>query len=197
VAGTAPLARVLDYLVFRSQECRAPQASTRELTEMLQLNVQEALGRELPAGLQLELECPVYADARLAPHEWIEARDGSLLKMDAIDHGDDHFLPGPCDSAWDVAGAILEWQLAPGRAREFCECYRRRTRDDVAARLSPYLLAYAALRVARADLAALSASPEDKLRLARDRQRCYSVLSRLVDAEGEPPRSWAALEREH
>ena len=28
-------------------------------------------------------------------------------------HGDDHFFPGPTDIAWDLAGTIVEWELAP------------------------------------------------------------------------------------
>jgi hypothetical protein len=175
--------RLLDYLVFRSRECRVGGAPLAELNRMLQVNVQEALGIELPASQLLVLECPVYADGRLAPEKWIASRDGTLVKVDATDHGDDHLLPGPCDSAWDIAGAIIEWQLTPARAQELCDGYRQRTGDPVAARLQPYLLAYAALRVGRTRMAALSASPAERLRLERAGQYYLHALRCLAGAK--------------
>ncbi|HVZ33458.1 MAG TPA: hypothetical protein VG963_13590, partial [Polyangiaceae bacterium] len=153
VTNPRHLHRLLDYLVFRSRHCRAEDAEVMQLQRMLQVNVAEALGCELPSELRLEVEHPVYADARLGAEEWIETAHGELIKVDACDHGDDHFFPGPCDSAWDIAGAILEWQLEDTRARELCVEYRRQTGDDVACRLAPYLLAYTAARLARVDMA--------------------------------------------
>jgi hypothetical protein len=184
VASRDAVGRLLDYLSFRSRECRAENAPLAELNQMLQVNVHEAIGLELPSSQLLVLECPVYADGRLGPEEWIQARAGALMKVDATDHGDDHLLPGPCDSAWDIAGAIIEWQLTPARADEFCDGYRRRTGDDVAARLSPYLLAYAGLRIGRTRLAALSAQPAERLRLNRAEQRYLRALRCLVPAKG-------------
>lgn len=181
VASQRAMPRLLDYLGFRSRECRAGSASLGELNRMLQVNVLEATGVELSASQLLVLECPVYADGRLAPEEWIESRDGTLLKVDATDHGDDHLLPGPCDSAWDIAGAILEWQLAPAQAKELCEGYRRRTGDPVASRLRPYLLAYAALRVGRTRMAGLSAAPAERLRLDRAGQYHLHALRCFAD----------------
>jgi hypothetical protein len=175
------LARVLEYLVFRSATCRAESASLALLELMLRLNVKEALGLELPDDFGLELVRPVYADARLSPHEWIQSRSGELLKVDATDHGDDQFFPGPCDSAWDVAGVVIEWQLDAVEAATFCEQYRRGTRDDVAARLGPYLVAYAAFALARAQLAALRASPAEKPRLEHDGQRYLGALAESVE----------------
>jgi hypothetical protein len=175
------LARVLEYLVFRSATCRAESASVALLELMLRLNVREALGLDLPDDFGLELVRPVYADAQLSPHEWIQSRSGEILKVDATDHGDDQFFPGPCDSAWDVAGVVIEWQLDAVETAEFCEQYRRGTGDDVAARLGPYLVAYAAFALARAQLAGLRASPAEKPRLERDRQRYQLALAESVE----------------
>jgi hypothetical protein len=44
------------------------------------------------------------------PHEWI-ATDRGLVKLDALEHHDDHFYPGPHDIAWDAAGTIVEFGL--------------------------------------------------------------------------------------
>jgi hypothetical protein len=185
VASRGAVERLLDYLSFRTRECRAEGAALAQLNQMLQLNVQEAIGLTLPSRQLLVLECPVYADGRLAPEEWIQSRAGTLMKVDATDHGDDHLLPGPCDSAWDVAGAIIEWQLTPAQAREFCEAYRRRTGDHVAARLQPYLLAYTALRIGRARMAALSAPGPERLRLNRAEQRYLHALRGVAHPNAE------------
>ena len=178
------LQRLLDYLVFRSRECRSGDAPASALQDLLRVNVAEAIGWELPPQIELRVERPVYADARLAPHEWIETLGGELYKVDAIDHSDDHCFPGPCDSAWDIAGAILEWQLTPALASELCEEYRLRTGDAVAARLPPYLLAYASLQVARGRLAALSASPAEQPRVERELRFHTDTLHRLAAANG-------------
>jgi hypothetical protein len=184
LASRQAVARLLDYLVFRGRTCRAEGAAMAKLNEMLHVNVHEAIGLVLPSSQALALEWPVYADGRLGPEEWIQSRAGPLLKVDATDHGDDHLLPGPCDSAWDIAGAIVEWQLTPAQAKEFCDGYRRRTGDHVSARLHPYLLAYASFRVGRTRMAALSASPAERLRLNRAEQHYLLTLRSLAAANG-------------
>lgn len=184
VANPRQLERLLNYLVFRSQACRAEDVCVTTLQYMLRLNVAEAIGWDIPAQIQLHVERPVYADARLASHEWIESADGGLFKVDATDHGDDHSFPGPCDSAWDIAGAILEWRLEPAAARELCAEYRRRTRDDVELRLGPYLLAYAALQVGSAQMAALSSGPSEQPRWACKQHLYTEVLRRLAASHG-------------
>ncbi len=175
-ARSAALERLLEYLAFRAEACAASHAELAPLQEMLRVNVQEALGWELPSSVRLELQHPVYADGRLAAEEWIQLPDGPLMKVDAIDHGDDHQFPGPCDSTWDLAGAAIEWRLTAAELVELCARYQRRTGDDVSSRLAPYLLAYGAFRVAQCHNAALSASPEERVRLE---QRQHGYLAAL------------------
>lgn len=92
----------------------------------------------------------------------------ALLKLDGADHGDDHCYPGPCDTAWDLAGAIIELGLDTARADSFLALYRRRSGDDARARVGPYLVAYVAERVGRLEIAALSADASEKVRLERE-----------------------------
>jgi hypothetical protein len=173
------LERLVEYLAFRSESCRAPEATLLPLEEMARTNIREALGEEAPSCFALEAQRWVYADARLCPHEWVVS-GGTLLKVDAIDHGDDHHFPGPCDAAWDVAGAIVEFDLPRATARVFLEQYRRRTGDAVAARMPPYLIAYAACRVGALQMAELSALGCERERLARDRQWYTDRLRRFL-----------------
>jgi hypothetical protein len=172
------LDRVVEYLAFRSRAFPAVAADAAELDAMMRQNVREALGVDLPEH-SLELRHGVYADARMQPHEWVTSA-GAFLKVDATDHGDDHGFPGPCDSAWDVAGAIVELGLEPARADAFLASYRRRTGDDARARLGPYLVAYVAERLGRLQMAALSTTPEEKVRLERELRRCRARLRVLV-----------------
>ena len=88
------------------------------------------------------------------PHEWIRSEDGRIFKTDATTHGDDHFYPGPCDIAWDVAGAIIEWKLNDASEADFVSRYERLSGDQVRRRLPQYKIAYAAFRAAYARMAA-------------------------------------------
>jgi hypothetical protein len=172
------LEHLVEYLAFRSRAFPADVADTVELDAMMRQNVREAIGIDVPEQ-RLELRHGVYADARMQSHEWVESA-GVILKVDATDHGDDHGFPGPCDSAWDLAGAIVELGLEPARAEAFLARYQRRTGDDARERLGPYLVAYVAERVGRFQMAALSASSEEKVRLERELCRSVERLRVLV-----------------
>ncbi len=107
-----------------------------------------ALLREMArvnAGIEVELpdDAPRSAiDGRMLPQEWIETRSG-YLKADALDHHDDHFLPGSQNIAWDVAGAAVEFGVDALSERL-----------GVTKILDPYLKAYRAFRLGYATLAA-------------------------------------------
>jgi hypothetical protein len=108
----------------------------------------------------------------MMPHEWLELGDGRLLKLDGAAHGDDHFFPGPCDIAWDLAGTIVEWKLTGPEAEYFLEEYRRLSGDDARRRLPPYLRAYVSFRLGWCKMAALaSAGSFDEPLLWRDFER--------------------------
>jgi hypothetical protein len=115
---------------------------------MLDFNVQQEFGQELrldPALLGTTL--PVLVDGRMQPFEWVASTQGELLKTDAISHGDNHFFPGPCDISWDLAGAIVEWDL-PSEASEFLlRRFKQLSGMDVTLSLAAYMLAYCVFRL--------------------------------------------------
>jgi hypothetical protein len=187
--GPGFVERLVEYLAIRSRAFVAPHAQVATIDEMMRQNVREALAIELPAG-RLELRHGVYADARLAPHEWLVCPRG-ILKLDGADHGDDHGYPGPCDTAWDLAGAIIELGLSSERAESFLTLYRRRTGDDARARLRPYLVAYVAERVGRLEMAALSSAGRERSRLDRELAWYRARLSALL---GHPQRRRRGLD---
>lgn len=175
------LARLVSYLAYRHAALPAAHADAAGLEHLLQVNVREALGRELSLTPRLELERPVYADARLAPHEWLRTPDDRLLKLDGIDHADDHLWPGPCDAAWDLAGAVVEWRLE-NEASTLLERYRAATGDDVARRIVPYIIAYSAFRVAHVSFAERSSDERERARLAPEAAYYLSRLRRACEA---------------
>jgi hypothetical protein len=194
VAGT-PVARGMGearlvevtaaYLAHLAQEHRAePTVSDSSLREMIAVNVAEGLrdsqldnlvGR-LPA--EVWADRPVALDGRMLAHEWIRTPIG-YLKVDAMDHHDDHFFPGCQDIAWDLAAATIELGLGREGGDYLVDRYRLLSRDEtIADRIHPYAIAYLAFRLGYASLAAtvLGGTP-DGFRFAAD-TRWYADLLR-------------------
>jgi hypothetical protein len=145
------LARLAEYCAFRVDSFALDLRDLSALQQMAEHNLQE-LGLDLPVELQLKR--PVLADGRMQPHEWLRTREGQLLKTDSGSHGDDHFFPGPADIAWDLAGAIVEWQMNEEQTAAFLERYRQASGDDAKQRIRGFITAYAAFRCAFCMMAA-------------------------------------------
>ena len=181
------LDRLAEYCAFRTTEFRGRDAdrdgACARLGEMLHVNVRELLDIELPAELFVPPEslATVICDGRMQPHEWLRAADGKIVKTDGDTHGDDHFFPGPCDIAWDLAGAMVEWQMPPEAAASFLDRYERLSGDRVRARLPFYLASYAAFRAGYCQMAAQATSAlDERPRLERDGERYAVVLKALI-----------------
>jgi hypothetical protein len=163
------LERIADYCAMRTLEFRDPGGQASQLESMVRFNVAEEFGAELAEAVPaMHLERPVLADGRMLPQEWLRS-GGRLLKTDGASHGDDHFFPGPTDSAWDLAGAIIEWSMTNDAARYMLQRYRQRAGDNPGPRLDSYLLSYAVFRMAYCSMAAFSmrgSEEEPRLRLA-------------------------------
>src|SRR5207237_10820557 len=87
-------------------------------------------------------------DGRLAPHEWRRAAEGRLQKLDSAGHDADHTAIGRQPAAWDVAGALIEWDLDEQRAAMLLGAYYAAGGDQLPPRLLRfYSMAYAAFRL--------------------------------------------------
>jgi len=95
--------------------------------------------------------------------EWVQTVSGRLIKTDGVDHGNNHFFPGPCDIAWDLAGAAVEWQLAPDARQYLVDRFRRLSGTDVTEKLPFYQLAYCVFRLGSCKMAisTVKGSPEE------------------------------------
>jgi hypothetical protein len=147
-----------------------------ELRAMVEVNTREGLGPEwVMAAAYLDGhrtafdEAPCCAiDGRMQAHEWLRTAHG-FVKRDHCDHHADHFLPGPQNIGWDIAGAAIELDIdLPGVALPF------------------YRTAYAAFRLGYAAMAAeaLGDSPDGK-RFTAEMARYAANLRALIASRGE------------
>ncbi len=179
--GETVINRMAEYVAVRAKVCAVSQDAVHihELESMAQFNFQQSTGRELPTDFSLSVRRPVIADAQMMPHTWLKTfKRGSLLKLDCGTHGDNHFFPGPVDIAWDIAGAIVEWEMSDGHRRLFLARYNDLSKEDVSQRLDPYITAYAAFRngYCRMAASAMAHDPAEQARLLRDAERYRCAL---------------------
>ena len=162
------LAHIGNYIA----ECRGTpmtreeaQISRQRLIEMLICNTREALGDQAAESAQFYTEkmqtdelAPTYGDGHLAPHEWICAHanggrdnrtdDNRVLKTDCWGHSWDHTVIGRQSWLWDVAGAIVEWDLDAKSAAPLLSAVSTfRVGAFSSAELRFYFAAYAAFRL--------------------------------------------------
>jgi hypothetical protein len=120
-------------------------------------------------------------DGRMLPHEWLLS-SGRFIKVDALDHAQNHFFPGTQDAGWDLAAAAFEFDLDDGGRRRLIERYVAESRDaDVRSRMPFYDIAYPAFRLGYAVMAAESlGNTADGARFRGIAERCRNWLARLA-----------------
>jgi hypothetical protein len=159
------LERISQYCSYRASEFAGAAPRNSELSRMLEYDVQQEFGEGLKLdGGQLASGREVLTDGRMQPFEWIASQQGQLFKTDAISHGDNHFFPGPCDIAWDIAGAIVEWEMDAEASEFLLRRFRQSSGIDVSATLDIYMLAYCVFRLGFCKMArsTVLGSPEER-----------------------------------
>jgi hypothetical protein len=180
------LQHMAEYCAWRATEFACVDSETAALEATVRSNLACEFGES--EDIELPLVKPCIADGRMQPHEWFCTYEGRWLKLDAATHGDNHFYPGPCDIAWDLAGAIVEWQLDPSAREQFLSHYAQVSGDDASSRIDAYELAYATFRFAWSGMAAGSMrGTEDEARLTRDYLR-YRNIAATMRARLDPTR---------
>jgi hypothetical protein len=100
----------------------------------------------------------VRTDNKLDREEWLCLPGGRVLKADALDHHCAHDLIGCQDVAWDVAGAIVEFDLDQDSASELIRSVEQSAAAPVDRELLDfYRIAYVAFRLGHARLGVKSA----------------------------------------
>ena len=170
------LTHMAEYCAWRAREFAVARTDAAQLEIMTRVNCEREFGTAVD-DLFLPVERPAICDSRMMPHEWLQAENGRWLKLDAAIHGDDHFFPGPCDIAWDLAGVIVEWNLSLAARNFFLAEYRNAGADDPTTRIGVYQVAYATFRMAWSAMAAASVrGTEEEPALLRDYERYRRLL---------------------
>ena len=117
----------------------------------------------------------------MQPYEWIRRPNGELRKVDGAGHDCDHTLIGRQPVAWDIAGAIVEWQLDPRATERLLQAFHLAGGATIDAGTLPfYQAAYLAFRAGQCALAAQMHDPYERERLlaayAAYRQRLVQQL---------------------
>jgi hypothetical protein len=103
-----------------------------------------------------------------------------MLKVDTGTHGDDHFFPGPIDIAWDLAGAIVEWDLSEDAEQLLVAEYDRLSGDNPRKRLPAFVIAYTVFRLAYCKMAQVAG--QDSVETHRW-QKAYKFYSKRLNRE--------------
>lgn len=170
---------IANYCAFRVSEFKTCGIAGNKLQEMTHFNFAQEFRRDLalPVGSFDSLH-PAVIDGRMHPHEWIAPSNGKVQKVDAVAHGDDHFVPGPIDIAWDLAGTVVEWNLDLDAEAFLLSRFRSRSGIDARDRFPYFLLAYAVFRLSYCRMAASATGTQDEqLRL---RQACEFYRRRIT-----------------
>lgn len=177
------LEAIAAYSAFLAENSAEPGVPFGEMVEMVRVNTTEGLGADWGERLgwlaryeTIAADAPACrVDGRMLPHEWLKTPD-RLIKTDGIDHGDDHFLPGSQNIAWDLAGACVEFNLTAAQRTFLLDRYGELTKDrDMARRLPFYLAAYLAFRLGYAAMA------RDSLEGTADGKRFQSLVVKYAD----------------
>jgi hypothetical protein len=82
-----------------------------------------------------------------------------------VSHGDDHFFPGPVDITWDLAGAIVEWDLGIKATEYLLHRFRQYSGRQLQGNIGAFCLAYAIFRMGICRMAIPTSNPDEQCRL--------------------------------
>jgi hypothetical protein len=179
------------YLGFRARALPPDGDSGADPTELRRMAVTNAfeLGGEALAervderlaGLEGFAPIPVRIDGRLHPWEWRRTAR-AIVKTDALDHAAAHDLVGCQDIAWDVAGAIVEFDLPDAAAEALSRAVAEAAaRAILAEMVAACRLCYAAFQGGLWQMTG-EGSPEGAPRTERQVARYRAALHRAAGA---------------
>ncbi|TPM96917.1 hypothetical protein FJ977_18525 [Mesorhizobium sp. B2-1-3A] len=179
------------YLGWRGVHLRtsATGAAPDALASMAVQNCGEALGVTKAAELRHWFDARplrqslrrVQIDGRLHPWEFLYCPDGRLLKTDALDHCRSHDLIGSQGIEWDIAGAVVEYDLSDAELLHLTVCAEAAMNRAVDRELLSYMLpCYLAFQLGLWTMADQAETGEsDRLRPLIERYQ--SRLSRFLE----------------
>lgn len=181
-------AQVLEQLALYIGDAAGPalspaeaSAAVQRLQHMMQENGNEVGETFYDGACEVDglVGVPSAGDGRMTPHEWIWTEEDRLVKTGAHDHSCDHTIIGQQPFLWDVAGAIVEWNLEESQIAAFLDALQKSgvTIEPIA--LDFYIRAYAAFQMGLMLFAAEAASTDEerRLRVAAEEYRRRAKLT--------------------
>jgi hypothetical protein len=178
------LREIARYCAYRVREFQTCDVDTVALERMMETNIDAVFGVPVAGRAKLHVERAIVPDARMQPFEWLVGPDRRLTKTDGHGHGDCTLLPGPTDVCWDLAGAIVEWNMSTAQCDEFLHDYAMLSGDQPRGRLPAFVIAYCAQRLGETFVAACSSELQERERLWIAHERYRDELERML---GTPP----------
>ena len=158
-------------------------AARKRLEGVLYWNTLESPGPTIELSAPIIDSLPSSGDGRLAPYEWRQTPEGTIVKVPRVASTLDHTIVGPQPIAWDVAGAMVEWGLNEATAAPLLA--EVPAIDGEALRF--YRLAYAAFRMGTCAMFAGMSDEAEAARLRRDEAFYREAILRLTLADLPPP----------
>ena len=197
-----PLGEIGRYIGMRARLLPAVSgsgASVAELLRMARRNVSLEFGDAATHALepwerraeQFERRIVrVRTDNKLDRHEWLRTPSGALIKTDALDHHQSHDLIGCQDIAWDAAGALVEFDVAPEQTAGLIGAIEHWSGSEIDRQLlALYRLCYLAFRLGHARLGAtMIGDPAERARIVRRGDRYAAELQLLLESSGAATR---------
>lgn len=182
------LAEYIAYVTGPPLELPEHKAAIERLEEMVYANVTEAFDANTAAQVRFAAEparsfapSVTYGDGRLAPCEWVRTPTGGLVKTDYFGHDTDHTAIGKQSYLWDVAGALVEWELQTQERARLLEAFARQGMMVDSAVLRFFEIAYRSFRLGQTSLCLeLESCPQERSRLELDRDRHHGALAALL-----------------
>ncbi|MFN3892236.1 MAG: hypothetical protein ACK4MV_17725 [Beijerinckiaceae bacterium] len=192
--------RLAGYVAFRARRLPALAtggASMDDLFVMAKHNLANGASAAAAAlldrfsanlGALAALERPIASDNRMHAWEWIVDPRGAILKCDGEDHCAGHDLVGCRDAAWDVAGAIIEFDIAGDEREDLIAQFATHGVAISPKLLDFFLVAYCAFQTGCAHMAAqANAQWPDEAKRWRDQAKRYLGMLEVMDPD--PARS--------
>ncbi|RYG23452.1 hypothetical protein EON82_13975 [bacterium] len=146
------------------------------LVKMVRVNLEEA-GLEIPTLTpSQEQGGPSAGEYRLAPWEWRRLPNGDIVKTGRISPTLDHTIVGRHPLAWDIAGAMVEWDLDEEAEKALLANAPKVSSEA----LRFYRLAYAAFRMGMCAMCAGMSDQAEARRLRRDDAFYREAILRLL-----------------
>src|SRR3954469_19643585 len=161
-ASDALISAVARHCAFVTRSLPSQRSPSIDiLFDLVVTNIREGCGDVAVRSLEeyrsvLDAAPTAAIDGRMLPHEWLRV-DGHFVKVDALDHSQDHFFPGTQDAGWDLSAVAFEFDLDESGRERLLQTYAHLSGDaEINRRMPFYDIAYPAFRLGYATIAAES-----------------------------------------